>query len=166
MHVHTRGIFLWSHAFSNFVYLTNPLLLLFTDTKMEVPIDKLSIDKRQTRLQPSPHTGEEEEDGSADRSVQQCLRHSLVINFQEDLGFDFILAPSSFDLGYCNGVCPPAPAIRRGFLRLLSPRVHLPIREECCAPSGYRSLEVLLKINGTFVIVELQGLTVSACHCV
>ena len=147
------------------VYLANPLLVLFTDTGMDVPIDKLSfggIEKRQTRLQPSPHAGEEEEDGSADGSTQQCLRRSLVINFQEDLGFDFILAPLNFDLGYCNGVCPPPSALRKGFLRL----IQLPIRDGCCAPSGYQSLQVLLRINDTFVIGELQGLTVSACHCV
>ena len=110
-----------------------------------------------------------------EKSNETCSLHPLSINFQDDLGFDFVIYPKSFSANYCLGTClyNEAPAIYN-FYRLLGPNSPASSIQPHCIPRTYHSLEVLLKIRfpqgkglikDIFVIEELQGVTVTSCGC-
>ena len=133
----------------------------------------------QQRLKRKADTPDDESSGFNETLVEEsnetCSLHPLSINFQDDLGFDFIILPKSFSANYCLGTClyNEGPAVYR-FYHLLGPNSPASSIQPHCIPRTYRSLEVLLKIRfpqgkglikDIFVIEELQGVTVTSCGC-
>ena len=99
-----------------------------------------------------------------------CLNH-LELNFHDDLGLDFIVLPTTFTANYCEGVCPDmmggqlmTPRIFELFSRLpeMNPGSSL---EPCCTGNQYKSLEILIRRGGKYVIEELSHVTVLSCRC-
>ena len=133
----------------------------------------------QQRLKRKADTSDDESSGFNETLVEEsnetCSLHPLSINFQDDLGFDFIILPKSFSANYCLGTClyNEGPAVYH-FYHLLGPNSPASSIQPHCIPRTYRSLEVLLKIRfpqgkglikDTFVIEVLQGVTVTSCGC-
>ena len=131
-------------------------------SKNPIEVENQQRLRRQTE---GPNSGHCSEDQTT------CCLQPLNINFQEDLGMDFILQPRSFDANYCEGMCPELVGQDRltpqlfQFLSMLSPSNPASSIEPCCAGNTYRSLEVLMKVNGVLVIEELQQVTVTSCKC-
>ena len=113
-------------------------------------------------------------EGGAGECVENqttCCLKPLVINFAEDLGFHFILQPREFEANYCEGICPEVsggelltPQLFE-FLSRLGEGHPAAAIEPCCAGNTYQSLEVLMQTGDTFVIDELQQVTVTSCRC-
>ena len=140
---------------------------------------EIEEDTLQQRLKRKADTPDDESSGFNETLVEEsnetCSLHPLSINFQDDLGFDFIILPKSFSANYCLGTClyNEGPAVYQ-FYHLLGPNSPASSIQPHCIPRTYRSLEVLLKIRfpqgkglikDTFVIEVLQGVTVTSCGC-
>lgn len=99
-----------------------------------------------------------------------CLR-PLTIRFREDLGFNFVVQPTSYMANYCGGVCPRltggdtmTPTLYE-FLSHLSTGSPGASVMPCCAGNTYLPLEVLIQYNGQLMIEELQQVIVTSCRC-
>ena len=95
-----------------------------------------------------------------------CSLHSLTIHFQKDLGFDFILHPESFNIGYCLGTCVPhsSPIVYELYHRL-GPNSPVSSIQPHCAIHSTQSLPVLMKVHGALVVQLLKGVIVTSCGC-
>lgn len=102
-----------------------------------------------------------------------CCLKPLVIDFEEDLGIDFVFMPKNFPANYCEGVCPLAPGGDLmtpeifQFLTMLKSSPASSI-EPCCAGNEYKPLIILmddLTRPGNFIIEELRQTTVTSCRC-
>ncbi|XP_020285017.1 uncharacterized protein LOC109855310 [Pseudomyrmex gracilis] len=77
---------------------------------------------------------------------KKCCRHELTVMFKDLPGFEFIVAPKSFDAGYCKGRCPPRyhPAHHHALLQsLLWKENRKRVPKPCCAPSKLQELTIL-----------------------
>ncbi len=96
-----------------------------------------------------------------------CLKES-TINFHEDLGFDWIIAPTTFQLTYCKGLCPRVLSHGtsnlefRGQLRTSNPTSS---PEPCCVPHDTRPLTLLTRHETELVLLKLPGMIVDSCQC-
>ncbi|BES90999.1 TGFB [Nesidiocoris tenuis] len=77
---------------------------------------------------------------------QRCCRNKMNVIFKELPGYDFVVAPYSFDLGYCGGGCPYRynPGTRHATIQSLmfqTGKGNAP--RPCCAPSKLAPLEIL-----------------------
>ena len=96
-----------------------------------------------------------------------CSLHSLTIDFQRDLGFDFIILPPSFNTGYCLGTCTvdSSPIVYQLY-HCLGPNSPASSIEPHCAMHSTQNLPVLMKDkHGQFVIKFLKGVIVTSCGC-
>ena len=67
-----------------------------------------------------------------------CHRVSKIVDFEEDLGWRFIVCPKSVDcVGYCNPLDPLSSTHQKLMGLLPNPR------EPCCVPSEYDSFDIL-----------------------
>ena len=95
-----------------------------------------------------------------------CLR-PLIINFQRDLNFTFIVRPDQYEANFCEGVCPIAPggALMTPrlfqFLNILNPGT-----APCCTPNVYHDFPVVIRMgDGTERLVDLRQVQVTSCRC-
>lgn len=100
-----------------------------------------------------------------------CCLKPLTIRFREDLGFNFIVQPTSYVANYCGGVCPRTaggdtmtPTLYE-FLSQLNSGNPASSVVPCCAGNTYLPLEVLIQTQGQLVIEELQQVIVTSCRC-
>lgn len=108
--------------------------------------------------------------GFCSENQTTCCLKPLVIDFSEDLGFDFVIQPRRFTANYCEGFCPEVseeymtPQLFE-FLSRLGDSSPAGSVEPCCAGNTYQSLEVLMRVNGVLIIEELQQVIVTSCRC-
>ncbi|KAM6395794.1 growth/differentiation factor 15 [Rhynochetos jubatus] len=109
--------------------------------------------------------GLEEECGKSDG---KCCLKSLKVSFQ-DIGWsDWVIAPSSYYMRFCEGSCPhnykPASmhAQVKARLRSLSKATPPP----CCVPAGYDPMVLMhYDAEGRLVSTLFEDMLVTRCHC-
>ena len=99
----------------------------------------------------------------------KCCRVPIHINFHE-IGWDFIIAPSSMTVYHCRGNCPNGykPAHKFVSLQALLHRLEpANVRAPCCAPSELESSEMFLMydLHGHPVQEMIDNFIVSTCKC-
>ena len=106
-------------------------------------------------------SGEAEDDNNVVSSG--CHRVSKIVNFEEDLGWTFIVRPKSVDIGECVGYCSPLdpPSNTHQSLMRLLPNS----REPCCVPSEYESLVLALSLNSQHSLHYIEDAVVKSCEC-
>lgn len=105
-----------------------------------------------------------------------CCLQPLVINFANDLGFDFISRPKSFRANFCEGLCPEVTGTvlltsrRFELLRLLNSGPTSSI-EPCCTGIEYNPLQILVRVYNPMTrmyqtqLDRLDQVTVTKCKC-
>ena len=99
---------------------------------------------------------------------QNCCVRELDINFHQDLGWNWVLAPESFQTNYCQGLCPyfwPSATQSTSFLMQLRQTNPTAAPEPCCVANSVKSLTLLMVINGRILLNELPDMTVESCIC-
>nr|XP_005279135.1 growth/differentiation factor 15 [Chrysemys picta bellii] len=107
----------------------------------------------------------EEECGKSDG---KCCLKSLKVSFQ-DIGWsDWVIAPNSYYMKFCEGSCPHnyKPASMHAQIKA---RMHTLSKETpapCCVPAGYDPM-VLMHYNsdGRLVSTLFEDMIVTKCHC-
>ena len=107
-----------------------------------------------------------------EESGAKCCRRSYIVNFNQVPELKFILQPTSLDLGYCKGRCPPLynPAHYHALLQSLiwrnNKKGQMP--RPCCAPSKLDFLEILYADehnNSKLKVVKWTNVSLVECAC-
>lgn len=99
--------------------------------------------------------------------INCCLRE-LTINFREDLGWSWIIAPRTIKTNYCQGLCPaiwPSATMSRSFLNRLRLTNPTSAPEPCCVAKKVKPLTILIAIKGKLYLNRLQDVIVDSCDC-
>ena len=96
-------------------------------------------------------------------STETCCLKELIVNFQEDLNWNFVKLPSEIYINYCGGLCPvgtnstSSHSIVLGSIHSFNP---------CCSGADYEAVNLLVDSgNGNFTVLEVPNMTVTSCRC-
>lgn len=93
-------------------------------------------------------------------STKLCCLKELKVDFQKDLGWNFVKLPKEIYVNYCEGLCPLGSSVTPPHFGLHSSS------NPCCSGATYESLKMLIKnVNGTSELLELPKMTVTSCQC-
>ncbi|XP_048144318.1 growth/differentiation factor 15 isoform X2 [Corvus hawaiiensis] len=109
--------------------------------------------------------GLEEECGKSDG---KCCLKSLKVSFQ-DIGWsDWVIAPNSYYMRFCEGSCPHnyKPASMHAQIKSRVHSLSKAAPPPCCVPAGYDPM-VLMHYNseGRLVSSLFEDMLVTRCHC-
>lgn len=79
---------------------------------------------------------------------QTCCLRNLIVDFHRDLGFNWILQPTSYAINYCAGLCPwtiPQSSLSSMFLAYANDRNPTASPQPCCAPDIFHPLTVVVQ---------------------
>lgn len=103
-----------------------------------------------------------------DPNITNCCIRELIIDFEKDLGWTWILMPPAFSPNYCLGLCPyawPAASNATGFFQLYHQLNPTSAVEPCCATQTLSSLNVILLMDGARVHTTISDVIVNSCIC-
>ncbi|XP_061871044.1 growth/differentiation factor 15 [Colius striatus] len=109
--------------------------------------------------------GLEEECGKSDG---KCCLKSLKVSFQ-DIGWsDWIIAPNSYNMRFCEGSCPHnyKPASMHAQIKARVHSLSKATPPPCCVPAAYDPM-VLMHYDGEGRLVStlFEDMLVTKCHC-
>ncbi|XP_072701413.1 growth/differentiation factor 15 isoform X2 [Ciconia boyciana] len=109
--------------------------------------------------------GLEEECGKSDG---KCCLKSLKVSFQ-DIGWsDWVIAPNSYYMRFCEGSCPHnyKPASMHAQIKARMHSLSKATPPPCCVPAGYDPM-VLMHYDGEGRLVStlFKDMLVTRCHC-
>ncbi|XP_077192369.1 growth/differentiation factor 15 [Paroedura picta] len=146
-------------------FMADVTSLLATTTTMEgVEVLPLQLTNQERGRVRKPRQLDEE-CGKGDRKC--CLR-SLKVSF-EDIGWsDWVVAPSSYSMKFCEGSCPqnykPASIHAQIKYRLHSLSGETPA--PCCVPAAYEPMVIMYyDSEGKLATQLFQDMIVTRCHC-
>ncbi|XP_032992785.1 growth/differentiation factor 15 [Lacerta agilis] len=125
----------------------------------------LEVETQGRRRVRKPRQLDDEECGKGDTKC--CLR-SLKVSFA-DIGWsDWVLAPSSYSMSFCEGSCPhnykPASMHAQIKARLHSLSGETPA--PCCVPAAYEPMVLMHYASDGKVVTQLfDDMIVTRCHC-
>ncbi|XP_041281297.1 growth/differentiation factor 15 [Onychostruthus taczanowskii] len=109
--------------------------------------------------------GLEEECGKSDG---KCCLKSLKVSFQ-DIGWsDWVIAPSSYYMRFCEGSCPHnyKPASMHAQIKSRVHSLSKAAPPPCCVPAGYDPMVLMhLDSEGRLVSSLFEDMLVTRCHC-
>ena len=101
-------------------------------------------------------------------SESRCCRYPLMVSFRE-IGWDWVIAPDSFQAYYCDGSCPYRFRAAHRFssvqsiLHMLNP---LSVPSPSCTPQDLSPLELLHATkNGGLAVTRVNQMVVGNCGC-
>ncbi|XP_053822081.1 growth/differentiation factor 15 [Vidua chalybeata] len=109
--------------------------------------------------------GLEEECGKSDG---KCCLKSLKVSFQ-DIGWsDWVIAPNSYYMRFCEGSCPHnyKPASMHAQIKSRVHSLSKAAPPPCCVPAGYDPMVLMhLDSEGRLVSSLFEDMLVTRCHC-
>ncbi|XP_050842095.1 growth/differentiation factor 15 [Serinus canaria] len=109
--------------------------------------------------------GLEEECGKSDG---KCCLKSLKVSFQ-DIGWsDWVIAPNSYYMRFCEGSCPHnyKPASMHAQIQSRVHSLSKAAPPPCCVPAGYDPMVLMhLDSQGRLVSSLFEDMLVTRCHC-
>uniref|UniRef100_A0A8C3QD43 Uncharacterized protein n=1 Tax=Geospiza parvula TaxID=87175 RepID=A0A8C3QD43_GEOPR len=109
--------------------------------------------------------GLEEECGKSDG---RCCLKSLRVSFQ-DIGWaDWVIAPNSYHMRFCEGSCPHnyKPASMHAQIQSRVHSLSKAAPPPCCVPAGYDPMVLMhLDSQGRLVSSLFEDMLVTRCHC-
>ena len=103
-----------------------------------------------------------------DPNITNCCVRELVINFEEDLDWTWVLMPPVFSANYCLGLCPyawPAATNVTTFFQRYHQQNPTSDVEPCCATQTLSSLNLILIMDGVRIHTTVPDAIVNSCIC-
>ncbi|KAI5636452.1 transforming growth factor beta like domain-containing protein [Phthorimaea operculella] len=95
----------------------------------------------------------------------RCCRYPLVVNFEE-FGWDWVIAPKSYDANYCSGECPYSFLQKYPHTHLVHLAAPAGSGGPCCAPRRMSSISMLYFDHDLNIIYgTVPGMVVETCGC-
>jgi len=147
-----------------YAFFRNVNAKLETDTQLIVSAISKRGTEHSTRLKRQVN-----KDFCLQNHTTNCCVRNLTINFKEDLGWDWILAPTEYDSNYCSGNCPyswPSATMHADILQRLQLNNPSAAAEPCCVPSTLLPLTIVREDdNAGFIFEPLSEMIVDSCIC-
>ncbi len=164
-----------------------PLLIVyFNDKREEQPILDMLHGTNENGFPPIVKRSQVSSPYSPYADSELCERQEYIIDFREDLGWNFILQPLSVDIGMCRGTCGVTNYNRLLLSQVAHhrnqmeygdrfgsgtdsdddgrvPMVYNPAHG--CVETSFRPLEILYSVRGVFSIESLTDAIVAECSC-
>lgn len=101
---------------------------------------------------------------------KRCCLRSFYVDFQRDLKWKWIHAPTGFHANYCHGKCPfmwssDNQTHHTSIMALLNSINPDAPSEPCCVARSYKPLVILHYENGKPKIDQLSNMAVTSCTC-
>lgn len=162
---------------------TMPLLMLYIHDLNPLKINVSDIIGDTENVTNRRSVREENSGATTQAQLQHCSLHNISINqstFNKILHLanpeQTAIFPQTFNINVCGGQCHDGPPINlpqhSSFLYYLYTRRYAPAYynnvewTQCCAPTEYKSLEVLFALPHDIIeIITLKELTVVKCKC-
>ena len=96
-----------------------------------------------------------------DPTIAACQRVPMLVNFA-DFSWNRILVPKTVDIGKCVGSCADSRYGRTVHAHLKS----LLGLKNCCVPTSFKSIGVVITLNGTLSISRFYNGLVDQCGCI
>lgn len=106
---------------------------------------------------------------------QTCCLRNLVVDFNRDLGFNWLLQPTTYAINYCAGLCPwtvpqkSRSSFHQAYSNSLNPTAS---PQPCCAPDIFHPLTVVVQKDSknpsnppTQEVLLIPDLVVKQCIC-
>lgn len=96
-----------------------------------------------------------------------CLRE-LIIDFHRDLNMTWVLAPRSYQVNYCEGLCPdywPTATYSTDFLISFRKNNPLAAPEPCCIAASTAPLIMVVVINNRIYFNYVPEMIINSCIC-
>ena len=96
-----------------------------------------------------------------------CLRH-LFIDFREDLGWNWIHAPSGYQANFCAGACPYLWSMDTQHATILSLYKSMNPHASsapCCTPKELEPLTIMYYNNGKYKFTQMSDMLLVSCKC-
>ncbi|XP_071961729.1 growth/differentiation factor 8-like isoform X1 [Antedon mediterranea] len=92
-----------------------------------------------------------------------CCMQELKIDFRK-FGWDWVIAPTSFNANYCKGECPISAMMPPGSSLYLN---HDPSFAQCCSPTSFKPLTIIYYTDNQdrFVVQNVADMIVESCNC-
>ncbi|XP_066908210.1 growth/differentiation factor 8-like [Halyomorpha halys] len=95
----------------------------------------------------------------------RCCRHPLTVDF-ESFGWDWVIAPKSYEANYCSGECPNVYFQNYPHTHLVHLASPSSTAGRCCAPRKMSAITMLyFDKNLNIVFGLLPGMVVERCGC-
>ncbi|XP_006639990.1 inhibin beta B chain [Lepisosteus oculatus] len=116
--------------------------------------------QRHRRSSPEQGCGQEE---------SRCCRKSLTVSFKEIGWADWVLAPETYTMYFCDGSCPHNYKPASMHTQIKS-RMHNAskgaVPSPCCVPSAYDSMILMhYDSEGKLTLKIFNDMVVTKCHC-
>ena len=96
-----------------------------------------------------------------------CLRE-LTIDFHTDLNMTWVLNPPTYQMNYCEGLCPdywPTATHSTTFLNSYRENNPLSAPEPCCTAASTSPLTMVVAVNNRIFFNHVPNMIVNSCIC-
>ena len=99
---------------------------------------------------------------------RNCCLRELIVDFRRDLNMTWVLAPRSYQVNYCEGLCPdywPTATHSTDFLISFRKNNPLAAPEPCCIAASTTPLIMVVVINNRIYFNYVPEMIVNSCIC-
>jgi hypothetical protein len=102
-----------------------------------------------------------------DVKYKKCCLWEDKVDFEVDLGWDWIIYPPKLKVGYCNGECDEEDLLQiPSYARFIQQASKFGVNPLCCTPRKMSDLHILyLDYNKNVILGKLPDMKVDKCGC-
>ena len=127
-----------------------------TEPFLQIQVENVMCSKQRNRRHIIKTCKEPE-----DLKYKKCCLWEIKVDFEIDLGWDWIIHPSKLKIGYCNGECDEEDVLQiPSYARFLQQSSKFVVNPLCCTPRKMSDMHILyLDYNKNVILGKLPDMT-------
>lgn len=158
----------WRLRSSNSSLFVDLGFVMGSRTNLGIPKITLEMDFISHNGKGKPRQARSTRDEGCDEG-NKCCRKSLNVSFKEIGWSDWVVAPSSYNMYFCDGSCPHNYKPASMHTQVKSRMHHMTkgaTPRPCCVPAAYEPMILMhYDSRGKLKLTPFNDLIVSKCHC-